>query len=73
MKGLNVLIVNHTKWVLQNIPNECIWHERWPVWGYVDIESMQFSFTCTFKYLWHSLVVVKLVHVYRGHTHLFNM
>ena len=20
------------------IPNECLWHEKWPVWGYVGIE-----------------------------------
>ena len=34
-----ITIVNHenTKWVLQKIPNECLWRERWPVWGYVGI------------------------------------
>ena len=25
------------------IPNECLWHERWPVWGYVGIDSAQSS------------------------------
>ena len=26
------------------IPSECLWCERWPVWGYVDGESAQSSF-----------------------------
>ena len=39
----HVKIVNHTKWVLQNIPTECLWSERWSVWGYVGVESAQSS------------------------------
>ena len=38
-----IIIVNHTKWVLQKIPSECLWCERVPVWGYVGIESAQSS------------------------------
>ena len=26
------------------IPSDNLWHERWPVWGYVGIESAQSSF-----------------------------
>ena len=26
------------------IPNECLWHEKWPVWGYVGIELAQSSY-----------------------------
>ena len=26
------------------IPSECMWHERWPVLGYVGVESAQSSF-----------------------------
>ena len=26
------------------IPSECLWHERWPGWGYVGVESVQSSF-----------------------------
>ena len=29
----------------RKIPSECLWLERWPVWGYVCIESVQF---CSF-------------------------
>ena len=25
------------------IPSDRLWHERWPVWGYVGIESPQSS------------------------------
>ena len=25
------------------IPSECLWHEKWPVWEYVCIESVQSS------------------------------
>ena len=25
------------------IPNECLWNERWPVWEYVGVESLQSS------------------------------
>ena len=39
-----MIIVNHTTWVLQKIPSECLWCERWPVWGYVGVESAQSSF-----------------------------
>ena len=28
----------------KKIPSECLWFERWPVWGYVGIESAQSSF-----------------------------
>ena len=31
------------KMVLQSVPNECPWHEKWPVSGYVGIESVQSS------------------------------
>ena len=47
--------MNHTKWVLQKIPSECLWCERWPVWGYVDVESAQSSF------LWGLLFFGKFV------------
>ena len=26
------------------IPSECLWHERWPVWGYVGAEFAQSGF-----------------------------
>ena len=26
------------------IPNECLWCERWPVWGYVGAELAQSSY-----------------------------
>ena len=29
------------KMVLESVPNECPWHEKWPVSGYVGIESGQ--------------------------------
>ena len=25
------------------LPSECLWRERWPVWGYVCVESAQSS------------------------------
>ena len=34
-----IIIVNRIKWVLQNIPKECPWHERWLVWGYVVVSQ----------------------------------
>ena len=26
------------------IPSECLWHEKWPVWGFVGIESGESSY-----------------------------
>ena len=36
-------IVTRTKWWLQEIPSECLWCKRWPVWGYADFKSAQSS------------------------------
>ena len=36
-----IIIVNHTEWVPQNIPNKYLWSERWDVWGYVGIRLTQ--------------------------------
>ena len=34
------------------IPNECLWHEKWPVWGYVCIESAQTSYDFEMSYMY---------------------
>ena len=26
------------------IPSECLWHERWPIWGYIGAEFAQSGF-----------------------------
>ena len=31
--------------------NEFLWHERWPVWGYVGVESAQSSFMNIVQYV----------------------
>ena len=50
-----IIIENHTKWMLQNIPSECLRHERWPVWGYIGMESamssLLFSYVSNFRYV----------------------
>ena len=42
----NEMIYNNCeshKWVQQNIPNECLWHEGRSVWGYVSVQLVQSS------------------------------
>ena len=39
------------------IPNECLWHEKWPVWEYVGIESAQSSYYVELSYMYtHSSI-----------------
>ena len=35
--------MNHTNWVVQNIPSECLCCDRWPVWEYIGIELVQYT------------------------------
>ena len=34
------------------IPNECLWHDKWPVWVYVGIESVQPSYDFVLIYIY---------------------
>ena len=36
------------------IPSECLWHEKWPVWGYIGIESVQSSNDFELSYMYSS-------------------
>ena len=39
------------------IPNECLWHVKWPVCGYVGIESAQSSYDFELSYMYtHSSI-----------------
>ena len=40
-----ITILNHTKWVLQKVPSQFLWRERWPLWGYAGVESARSSFS----------------------------
>ena len=36
--------------VIQNIPNECLQHKRWLVWGYIGIKLVQSIFISVIFY-----------------------